>query len=389
MNNENNQGPSKNNVDIANNNSENDFLEFIAEEKEHIEKELGRFFKNLILNENDYYMRDFFIKLRDFMLPKKGPAKRIRPILLIHSFFGIANDYVIEENLDEIRKLSLSVEFLHNASIIHDDLVDRDEYRRGLPTFHKIFARLLEERDKSDQIDPEIWGMGIAVHGGDIAAFIGASIISSKKFEKSTIFRAQEEYYKGFNEIVRGKIIEQYLQLKSIEDTTLEDYIGMAELKTSKQFETAAAIGAIFADANVTEIKPLRKAMQHLGIAYQIKNDIRDTFGDASLKSIDQDIKEKRRNILIIAAYNNSDAKDKLKIEDYYNRVEVLNEQEIEEIREIIKKTQALEFADLYIKNELSQAKYELDQIYPGLRDESTEFFQKLSDFILLNPIKK
>ena len=96
--------------------------------------------------------------------------------------------------------------------------------------------------------------------------------------------------------------IEQYIQMKSLENCTLEDYLMVSEWKTSKQFESAAAIGAALADARLSQIKPLKVAMKHLGLAYQIQNDINDTFGDPKLKSIDMDIKERRRNILLITA---------------------------------------------------------------------------------------
>lgn len=365
--------------------STEDFLKFTTNEKRNIDLELNKYFRNLINNESDFFLKDYFVRLRDFIIPKKGanPAKRIRPMVLIQTFIGVATDETIEKYLNEIRHLSLSIELLHNASIIQDDVIDDDEYRRGLPTFHKRLEDVFKQKNENEYGNSSQWGKGVAIHGGDICAFLGSSILMDSKFEPNLKFQALNAYQSGFNGIERGKIIEHYLQLNSFQNSSLEDYISMAEYKTSKQFDTAAAIGAIMGDARLSQIKPLKRAMSHLGVAYQIENDITDSFGDPSIKSIDLDIKEKKRNILLISAYKNIKSEDKKTFEDIFNKPEEMNMEDIDYIRNIIENSGALEFAKLYAKNMISQAEQDIDSIYPGLREESNDFFKKLCQFTI------
>ncbi len=176
--------------------------------------------------------------------------------------------------------------------------------------------------------------------------------------------------------------MEQYSQMKSLDNCTLEDYLIVSEWKTSKQFEASAAIGAALADARLSQSKPLKTAMKYLGLSYQIQNDINDTFGNPELKSIDMDIKERRRNILLITAYRNASSSQKKEMNSILNATGELTRVQIESIRNIIKDTGSLEFAKLYSKNMIQHTQQELDKVYPGLSDDSMDFYKKLLNFI-------
>jgi geranylgeranyl pyrophosphate synthase len=357
------------------------FLESITEEQKKINLRLNRFFVKLINKEENFLLNDFYQKLRDFII-SGGLAKRIRPLVLIKTFTGLAMDNRIDKYLDDVYKISVAVELLHNSSIIHDDVVDQDYTRRGQPTFHRIYAELFNNLNENAYGDPELFGNAIGIHGGDACAFLGQNIIVGSKFGSSRKFQALWDFNEGMNSIGKGKIMEQYLQMKSLDNITLEDYLTISEWKTSKQFETAAAIGAALADARLSQIKPLKQSMVYLGIAYQVTNDINDTFGDPKIKSIDMDIKERRRNILLITAYRNAGPKQKSEMNAILNSKVELTKEQIDAIRVIIKDTGSLEFAKLYSKNMIQHSQQEMDKIYPGLSDNSVKFFRDLLKFI-------
>ena len=356
---------------------ETEFLNFVLEEKKHIDSHLKNYFIELIKNEPEFFMKEFYSKLRDFIMPvggPTGPAKRTRPMCLIHTFFGIANDEKVEKNLEAIRKISISIELLHNASIIHDDVVEQNLIRRELPTFHNVFTSIFNNRNQNSYGDAELFGYGMSINGGDICAFLGSSLITDSNFQTEIKSKALEEYHKGYNSVVKGKIIEAFLALKSFANCTIEDYMIMTEAKAA-QFDTAVTIGAILADTRLSQINPLRKAIKHLGVAYQIKKNI---------KALESTIKEKRRNIILITAYRNGSQKEKERIDELYNSKVEISQNGIQNIIEIIKKSGALDFLKMYSKNSLSQAEHEIDKIYPGLRSESLEFFNKLFNFVLI-----
>ena len=108
--------------------------EFLKTEKEAIDKELIDYFAYLNESEKEILLKDFFAQLQEFILNKN--AKRLHPILLIAAFIGIVNPINLNNQIDQIRKVSLAVEFLHSGHLIHDDLIDDDNERRNKPTFH-------------------------------------------------------------------------------------------------------------------------------------------------------------------------------------------------------------------------------------------------------------
>ncbi len=359
-------------------------LDFVIEEKEKIEESLNHYFNNLIKNEQDEILFNFYKKLKDFIIPSNGPAKRIRPMILIHTFFGIANDNRVEKYLDEIRKISISVELLHTASLIYEDVVDQDPYRRGFPTFHEILSKLFSEQNENEYGENRPWGNGTAINGGELCNFLGSSIIiNSSKFKKDVKFKAIQAYNSGVIGIIKGKTIERYLMMKSLSNSTLEDYLIMAEAKTSSALDAAASIGAILADSRLTQITPIRNLMKNLGVSYQIKKDIEDSYGNPDLKSIDLSIREKKRNILIITAYKNASKNDRKDFDEIYNQKEEMTDEQVNRIRDIIKDSGSLEFSKIYSQNLISLAEQDIAKIYPGLRKESHQFFNELFNWVL------
>ena len=95
--------------------------EFLKVEKAAIDKELEDYFSYLNNNEREILLKDFFTQLQEFILNKK--AKRLHPILLIAAFIGIVNPLYLDNQLDQIRKVSLALELLHSGHLIHDDLL--------------------------------------------------------------------------------------------------------------------------------------------------------------------------------------------------------------------------------------------------------------------------
>jgi geranylgeranyl diphosphate synthase type I len=358
-----------------------EFLNSVSEEQSKIDLRLKHFFVKLVNREENFLLNDFYQNLRDYIL-SGGLAKRIRPLVLIKTFVGLAIDNQIDKYLDDVYKISVAVELLHNSSIIIDDVVDQDLTRRGNPTFHRVYADMFENLNENTYGSSDLFGNAIAIHGGDACAFLGQNIIVGSKFSASKKFQALWDYSEAVNAITKGKIMEQYTQMKSLDNCTLEDYLMVSEWKTSKQFEASAAIGAALADSRLSQLKPLKAAMKYIGLSYQIQNDINDTFGNPELKSIDMDIKERRRNILLITAYRNAESRQKKEFNSILNTSNELTKDQIESIRDIIKNTGSLEFAKLYSKNMIQHAQQELDKIYPGLSDNSMDFFQKLLKFI-------
>ena len=125
--------------------------EFLIAEKNFVDEQLDKYFKYLHKKEKDILLNDFIDQLEKFILNEK--AKRIHPILLNTAFAGIVNPMFLEDQIEQIHEVSIAVELLHSGHLIHDDLLDDDNIRRGKPAFHiqlKEFIRRYMEFIEQD-----------------------------------------------------------------------------------------------------------------------------------------------------------------------------------------------------------------------------------------------
>jgi len=357
------------------------FLEqYFKEEKNKVDLELEKYLIEISKSESiqNTLLYDFIKRVKDYLLPPNNKPKRLHPIILIASFLGIANPHYIEEMADDIISVALSVELLHNAKLIHDDLIDKDITRRGFPSFHIRWAnQLLETYTDKDFPNKEEsareFGATMAILGGNITYFLGSQIIFKSKFENELKFKALAEYNEAFNSINKGLIIEEYMFWNKI-TMTLEQYLNIAELKTASLFEKSTKIGAILAKGNLNyQINPLSDFMLKLGQVHSIRDDILDLEKDL--------IHGEKKFPYIIAIQNTTEDQQKI-INELYGKPD-LNKNEIEEVVKIINETNALKIAQQFGLNLISQAKESLKKIYPGLNKKSDQFFKELLNFSL------
>ena len=351
--------------------------EFFKTEKSIVDEELGRYFNQLNKNETDTLLKDFFSQLEEFIQNPK--AKRIHPILLIASFTGIINPMYLEDQINEIRKVSLAVELLHSSYIIHDDLIDNDEKRRGKPAFHEQLKNEISTVLKGVDIPNkqnviELYGRDISILGSVQGYLLGLDILKSSKFPDKLKLFAINEYTLAMEYLMKGQIIEEYMDYHKI-TMSLEQYLNMAELQRASLFEKSTKIGAILAKGNLHyQIEPLSKAMINIGQAYAIRDDLLD---------LEEDIKGKKKRIVYLLAIQNSDEIQSKTLNEIYNK-ESLTNNDLKVIKEIFAETHAVVIAEHLSKNLVSQSKALLKDIYPDLNKEEKLFFNEFSDYIYL-----
>ncbi len=352
---------------------------FFLKEKEKIDEELKNYFKIKLKQESvqNSLLLDFLKKVQDFTLPSNQKGKRLHPIILISAFNGIANLQYSQEKIEDIRTIFLAVEFIHNAKIIHDDLIDNDPIRRDNPSYHMIWNRQLKEIYSKEDFPEKNklareFGEVMALLGGSLTFFFGNSIITNSNFPAKLKFKALAEYCNAFNLINEGLIIEEYMYYNKIV-MTLEQYLNIAELKTASLVEKSAKIGAILANGNTFyQIKPLSDFMLKLGQAYSIRDDILDLEKDI--------VHGEKKFPYIITIQNTSEDQQKI-LNELYGKPH-LNKNEIKEVVNVINETKAIKIAQQFTMNLISQAKESLKKIYPGLNKKAEQFFIELVEYI-------
>ncbi|MFW9951608.1 MAG: polyprenyl synthetase family protein [Candidatus Thorarchaeota archaeon] len=351
--------------------------EFLKSEKEAIDNELKEYFSHLKSIEKEILMKDFFAHLRDFILNEK--AKRLHPILLITAFAGIGNPINVNNQLDQIRKASLAVEFLHSGHLIHDDLIDADLERRGEPTFHiQLKSELNQVYDNINLPNKEgiikMYGRDMSILGGTQGYLLGLDVLKTSKFSDNLKLQAINEYSTAMDNLMKGQIIEEYMNYHNI-TMSLEQYLTIAEMQRASLLEKSAKIGAILAKGNYHyQINPLSKAMNLIGQAFAIRDDIID---------IKNDIKARKKKIIYIFAVQNTD-EDQSKILNEIYHLDELSKNDVKAVETIFVETNAVIIAEHFSKNLISQAKESLRNIYPDLNKHQKVFFNEFSDFMYM-----
>ncbi|MFW9972802.1 MAG: polyprenyl synthetase family protein [Candidatus Odinarchaeota archaeon] len=348
---------------------------FFKTEKAIVDAQLVSYFANLHKKEKDILLNDFINQLEEFILNEK--AKRIHPILLIASFAGIVNPMYLEDQIDQIREVSISVELLHSGHIIHDDLLDDDETRRGKPAFHKQLKNEINQiykdldlPNKEEMIN--LYGRDMSILGGTQGYLLGLDILKASKFPENLKLLAINEYTEAMDFLMKGQLIEEYMTYNHI-PMTLEQYLNIEEFLKARIFEKSTKIGAIFAKGNIHyQIKPLSDAMLRIGQAHAIRDDLLD---------LEEDIKAKQRKIAYILAVQNTDEDQSKRLNELYHK-ETLTKNDVKEVVDIFTKANALIIAEHLAKNLIEQAKNSLKDIYPDLNREQKMFFNEFSDFV-------
>ena len=213
-----------------------------------------------------------------------GGGKRLRPVLLLltNEAFG--------GNAEKALPAALAVEVFHNFTLLHDDIMDNALVRRGKPS---VYAK---------------WGENVAILSGDAMLITAYKLLTTIEAER--LPRVLRIFNDMALEVCEG---QQYdMDFESQASVTVEDYIQMIERKTSALLSGSAMIGASLAGASEEDIKKIYRFAQELGLAFQLQDDLLDSYGDERLgKKIGGDILEGKQTYLMVQAMNRASAEER------------------------------------------------------------------------------
>ncbi|MCE8423108.1 MAG: polyprenyl synthetase family protein [Candidatus Methanoperedens sp.] len=207
-------------------------------------------------------------------------GKRLRPTALLLAAEAVGGK---PENL---MPAALAVEFVHNFTLIHDDIMDEADLRRGLPTVHKK------------------WGASKAIISGDALFSKAFEILSCAKSEPSQIVESIELLSKTSTDICEGQWMD--MNFATRKDVTEEEYMRMVEKKTAVLFAAAVKIGAILSGANRDISRALWDFGRLTGVGFQIYDDVIDLITPEEIlgKAQGGDIIEGKRTLIVIHSFS-------------------------------------------------------------------------------------
>ncbi len=213
-------------------------------------------------------------------------GKRLRPILVLMTCDALGGDS------SEYLNQAIGLEFFHNFTLLHDDLMDNADVRRGKPTVYRK------------------WDENVAILSGDAMLSVANQIVT-RNLQGDKLSHILSLFNRTAIEIYEG---QQYdMDYEERTDTTIEEYINMIRLKTSVLFGAACNIGAVCANASKERQSAMYDFAVALGLAFQLQDDYLDVYGDEKTfgKAIGGDIQNAKRTFMLISAYQKADAGQK------------------------------------------------------------------------------
>jgi len=352
------------------------FEEQLKELKSKIDERLELFF-NSIKTKDDFISFNYE-RIKDFMLTG---GKRLRPATLIMAYKGFGYDE------EEIYDVALSVEFLHNSTLIHDDIMDEDNTRRNIDTVYKVmkdyFLKSSKEINYSGPLFSKAssrFAVSTTICDGNLLYSLGELFLLKSGFNSRLINKALNVYSNAYRIVNQGQLLDTFFELKNIRE---RNYLKMIEQKTGNLFKASLAIGAVLADANNEQIELLSEYAMNIAIAFQLQDDILD-LNIKKGHAIGSDIREGKKTLLIIRALEKA---NKGQREVLLNTLGNKNadEQQINKVIDVIKSTGALDYVKSLANKKIVEAKNYL--VKTSLNDESLEFFNGFADFMLRREI--
>lgn len=214
-------------------------------------------------------------------------GKRIRPILTLLSaeLFGASSEKALPQ--------ALCIEVFHNFTLIHDDIMDQSPLRRNQQTVH------------------EKWNRDVAILSGDVLMIKAYQLLGD--IDAKLLPPAFDLFNKTAIEVCEGQQMDMDFEERS--DVSIDEYIEMIRLKTSVLLGCALEIGAIVAEASDKSRKEIYTFGQHIGIAFQIQDDILDLYADPDQfgKQVGGDVIANKKTILHLTAIKHA-TKEQLEV---------------------------------------------------------------------------
>ena len=313
-----------------------------------IDKSLEKVLNN-IKKEYDLDIVDpiLFSSIKEFVLRK---GKRIRPMLLIYSYSGYQKNN--KQAPSAIIDLSTCIEFLHNFMLIHDDIIDRSDLRRGKPTLHRLLAKA-EKTEEQDKL-----GYDLSIIAGDIVYAIAIKAFLSIKEKPDRKEKALDYFLKTAVYTAMGEFADTLNGVKKINKVSEKDVLLNYSLKTSRYtFECPLVMGAMLAGADNTETKLLAEFGLTIGQAFQIQDDVIGVFDTQKNigKSILSDIAECKKTILVSHAYSSSSSTKRKQFLKYFKK-QKKNYSDLVAIRKMFIDAGSLEYSINEIKKRITKA---------------------------------
>ncbi len=264
-------------------------------------------------------------------------GKRIRPVMVLMACDALGGD------AGKALNPAVGLELFHNFTLLHDDVMDNADVRRGQPTVHRR------------------WNDNVAILSGDAMLTMAAQYMSRVDDENQRAVTAL--FNKTAMEIYEG---QQYdMDFERLDNVTSEKYIEMIRLKTSVLLGCACQLGAIVAGASPQDARQLYSMGENLGLAFQLQDDVLDVWGDEATfgKEIGGDIMNNKKTFLLVNAQKMAVDDDAIELRRWLADDYALKREKVQAVTAIYERLGLREIAEKAIAHYTQKALEALDRV--------------------------
>jgi geranylgeranyl diphosphate synthase, type II len=263
-------------------------------------------------------------------------GKRIRPVITLLACEAVGGE------ANNALHAGAGIEILHNFTLVHDDIMDHAETRRGRLTVHKK------------------WDENVALLSGDaLLAFAYRALLRTKSTRIQELCKIFTE---GVVTICEGQALDKEFETRH--RVHVNEYLMMIEKKTGKLVSIAAQMGALIGNATVSDLEALRRYGEHVGRAFQIQDDLLDIVANEKEfgKTIGGDLIEGKKTFLLLEALRRAKGEQKKMLQRIFTDGGVSKKQ-VSTFRRIYEETGAIESAKKRIENDIAEAKNQISTL--------------------------
>lgn len=287
-------------------------------------------------------------------------GKRHRPLICFAACLAVGG------NADLATSAASAIEHFHTAALIHDDIADEAELRRGEPCLH------LTE------------GLGLAINMGDLAlSLVNGTVMRDDALDDATKVRVVTELVEMTRRTVEGQALDIGWARDERYDITPDDYLEMATHKTAHYSGAVPlAIGAIIGGGTEAEIQALRSYGLATGLAFQIQDDLLNLVGreESTKKDFRNDITEGKRTLVVVHALGTLDGPDRARLIDILSS-RTKDPAVLEEAVQLMEQAGSVEYARQYAERLTADAKAQLNEALP--ESDARDMLESMADWFV------
>jgi geranylgeranyl diphosphate synthase type II len=283
-------------------------------------------------------------------------GKRIRPLLALMSY------NLFSDVFSPVMQPAMSVEIFHNFSLVHDDIMDKALMRRGQETVHIK------------------WDENVAILSGD--AMLVKAYENFEEVHEAYLPKLLKSFNKTAREVCEGQQLDMDFEERSLVDNPVSEieYLNMIRLKTAVLFGFSLELGGIISDVGEAESNQLYEAGVHLGLAFQLQDDLLDLYGDEKFgKQIGGDILNAKKTYMLVKALALASKVDSEMIIDKINDLNIDEDKKISIVKGLYDKYQIPDLVQNQIEINLENFRKSILKINSSRSEHLLQFVSSIT----------